>query len=144
MAVWIGVAMMIPGDVKRSFKGGIPAKPELDALRGRVAYGGKVGPVGGIGTILTGVGLIFLLGGFAAVPPAIHVSLVLAIGLAVLGVVFIGGAWRRIDERIGPEGTGASRDDIAPLLRRYRVLSMMFKTGWLVILVLMVFRTVLR
>ncbi len=141
MALWIGSSMSMPGDVKRSFADGVPTPRDLELLGARGRLAGRVATVGGVLTILTGVAMIFMLGGFGKVSPAIHASLVLAVLLAILGGALIGGTWNKILDELGPRGDGATREQIEPLLKRFRIYSMVFKTGWLVILFLMVFRT---
>jgi hypothetical protein len=143
MAIWIGAAMMMPGDVKRSFASGVPASAELELLRGRVRLGTVVAIVGAWGTILSGLGMIFLLGGFASVPKSIHAGLALAIVLMGLGGAGLGKTWHKLNELLG-DGKGAQMSpEVVALLRRYRVAAMVFKSIWLVILLLMVFRGVL-
>lgn len=141
MAMWIGVAMSMPGDVKRSFADGVPGQRELELLAGRGRLAGVVSTVGGVGTILTGLAMIFLLGGFGSVSAAIHIGLLLAILLAVVGGVLIGGTWNKLMTKLQSGGSNVTREQVEPLLRRYRIYSMLFKTGWLVILFLMVFRS---
>ena len=143
MALWIGVSMSMPGDVKRSFADGVPGKRELELLAGRGRLAGTISTVGGVGTLVTGLAMIFMLGGFGKVSIAIHISLLLAIFLAILGGGFIGGTWNKILAKLGPDGTGATREEIEPMLKRFRIYSMLFKTVWLVILFLMVFRSLL-
>jgi hypothetical protein len=142
MAIWIGAAMMMPGDIKRSFASGVPAKAELELLRGRVRLGSGVAAVGGWGTLLSGLGLIYAAGGFSAVPSAIHLSLTLVIILIGLGALGLGGTWKRLQAELG-DGGGELSDDATQLLRRHRILSMLFKTIWMIVLVLMVFRNTL-
>jgi hypothetical protein len=143
MAVWIGAAMMMPGDVKRSFAEGVPSTPELQTLRARIRLGSTVAIVGGWGTVLSGLGLIFGVGGFAAVPKAIHIALLLAIALIALGALGLGRTWAQLQKELGDEGGGALNEEAQRLLDRYRAASMIFKTIWTLILILMVFRNVL-
>ena len=143
MAIWIGAAMMTPGDVKRSFAAGNPAATELELLRARVRLGSIVAAVGAWGTILSGLGLVFLMGGFAAVPRAIHAALVVAVVMLIVGRVGLGRSWSKISDLLGPDPSAVAHERVAPLLRKYRTLSMVLKSLWLVVLLLMVFRNVL-
>src|SRR5689334_16897165 len=90
MAAWFAPLLFVAGDARRSIEGG-----DLAGLRVRLARGGTVGAVGGTLTILTGVALIFVLGGFAAVPVGIHVGLAVGVVMWLLGAFGVGGTTRK-------------------------------------------------
>ena len=137
MGLWVAASMYVAGDARRS----IAAGPEhLPLLRDRVLRAGRFGAISGALTLLSGLGLIFALGGFGAVPRAIHVGFLITLALAVLGAKGVGGAWEALDSALRD---GAPAERIAALQLRLQVFVAVFKTGWLVVFALMVFRHVI-
>jgi hypothetical protein len=92
MGLWVAAGMYVAGDVRRTMAAG----PEhLPLLRDRVRRASRFTSISGAATLLSGLGLILALGGFAAVPPAIHVGFVATLVLAVLGAKGVGVPGRR-------------------------------------------------
>lgn len=132
MASWFGSIMMLTGDIRRSVELG---PPHIAPLVGRVRRSVVIATGSGWTTVLTGVALIFDLGGFGAVPVAIHVGLVL--GLCLVGVgAFMGRTW---DTLLAKHEAG-DHAAVGPLLKRMSMLGGIFQLVWTVILGLMVFR----
>lgn len=127
MAAWIGAALWVPGDVRRTLARGAP---HTDLLASRVEGALKLDLWAGIATILTGMGLVALVGGHPA--PRIAVGMVLAI--ALLALVFFGifPAWRRI------RGSLAAGGD-AGAVKRLAALNGVAHVLWLAALATMVF-----
>ena len=134
MATWIGAVFFTSGDVRRTLDAG---PSHLALLRDRVGRSTRLAGLSGILTIVTGIGMIVLLGGMGAVSPGIHIGLTIALLALVVGGVGIGGSWRKIDAGLGE---GKSVADLAPLLKRMKIATMVFQTLWLVGLIAMVFR----
>ena len=82
-AVWWGVPMSMPRDIRRTIALGPPHDDVLVARVNRVRI---IAVIAGLATIATGLALLFTLGGFGAVPKVIHVSLGLALVLELAGL----------------------------------------------------------
>jgi hypothetical protein len=134
MATWFGTGLFALRDVRATLAAG-PAHVPL--LRERMRVVGIAAGASGALTILSGLGLIFALGGFASVPRAIHMGLGLAIVTGVVGGAGIGGTWRKIDTALA---AGADPATLTPLLARLRAFSGAFQACWFGTLLLMVFR----
>jgi hypothetical protein len=141
MALWIASGGFAGSDVRRTLATGDPAQVPL--LRVRMQRFAILGGVSSLVTILTGIALIFALGGFGKVPVAIHVGLTLGVILGIVGGAGIGGTWRKIDALLGPAGAPSDPSAVAALVKRLSMHTGIFHLLWLTTLVLMVFRTVL-
>ncbi|HKY64028.1 MAG TPA: hypothetical protein VJR29_11470 [bacterium] len=84
MALWFGAAFSTPADVRRTL-----ASPgsDIPALLQRLRLTAKIMNGSGLATLITGLILVQLLGGFAAVPLRIH------LGLALTLLIFVVGRW---------------------------------------------------
>lgn len=134
MAAWFGAPLFIASDIRRTLAAGPAGLPLLER---RVGRSNMVAAIGAVGTILTGFGLIFALGGFGKVPPPIHAGLLLGVIMLLLG----GGGIDRTCKQIFKQlGEGASPESLGRLTKRLSMLSGIFQLLWLVTLVLMVFR----
>ena len=134
MATWFGATLFAPGDLRRTLE---KTNTDLELLVERLQRTHRVGAVAGWITLLSGVGLILSLGGFGAVPIAIHVSLLL--GLITMGVGIFG-VGRTLSELGAQVQHGRPRSELIQLSRRLSMMSGVFQSLWLVIFVLMVFR----
>ena len=83
MGTWFGVSLLAAGDLRRTLAAG-PA--HVDLLLARFAAISRVASAAGWTTVLSGLALIFSLGGFGKVPHAIHAGLLLALVLVGLGI----------------------------------------------------------
>lgn len=136
MALWFAAGVFATGDIRRSL-----AHPdELPGLRVRMAKTALFAIVGGVVTLVSGILLIFALGGFAAVPWPIHLALVLGVLQAGIGGGGIGRTWAQIEAELDAGGTP---DSVQPLFRRIAIMGGIFHALWVVNLGLMVFRSVL-
>ena len=136
MAAWFAPMLFMAGDARRSIEAG----GDLAPLRRRLSVAGAIAGVGGIVTVLTGVALIFAMGGFGAVPPTIHVGLLLGIVMWLVGAFGMGGTARKLDAAIA---SGGAKDQLLPFARRMSMFTGIFHLLWVVTLALMVFRNVL-
>jgi hypothetical protein len=127
MATWFGSVLFLAGDVRRTVTAGPDGFP---LLAGRVKRSNVVAIAAGWGTILTGVALIFTVGGFGAVPPTIHVALLLSLVNAGVGAA-MGATWGKI---------AANPANANDHLGRLSMLSGVFQLLWTINLALMVFR----
>ena len=133
MATWFAAALFMPGDVRRTLES---PNSDLELLRGRANRAVRLATVFSWATLLSGIALIFAVGGFGEVPPPIHISLLLA--LVAIGVgAGLGSTWRKIDAELQK---GTPRDQVAPMAKKLAMFSGIFQLLWLVILLLMVFR----
>ena len=81
MAVWFGAAFSTPADVRTT----LAAAANIPALFRRLRLTAKIMNGAGLATLITGLALMQLLGGFAAVPVRIHIGLVLTLLIFVVG-----------------------------------------------------------
>lgn len=125
MAVWFGGALTITSDVRKTLALG---KPHTQELVGRVDRSVVLAMAFGVVTIATGVALIFQVGGFKAVSPRIHASLLLALIALAIEMMALRPAIARLTEDGAKPGKIAMFAGIGHLLK-------------LVILVLMIIRT---
>jgi uncharacterized membrane protein len=133
-AVWFGGGLFLPGDIRRTLALG---RPHADALVPRIK---RVVPFligGGNLTLLSGLALVFIAGGFAAVPPRILVGLGLTVLLLGLGASVVAPTWNRIAHLVESGGDLAEAGRIA---RRFSVLNHVEHALWLAVLALMVLR----
>lgn len=132
-AVWFGGALTIATDVRKTLRCG---KPHTDELADRVNRQVSMGLVAGLVTIASGFGLLFAVGGFAAVGPRIHAGLSLALvalAIELLGLKpTIGKLRRAISE--------GKADELRAITGRVAMLAGMGHSLKLVTLILMVFR----
>ena len=136
MTAWFAANLFAPGDARRSIASG----KDLDGLRDRLRRGSTVGGIGAFVTVITGFGLIAVLGGFKQVPHAIHAGLLLALVSWAIAGVGVGGAARALDAAIG---SGAAPEVLRGHVKRLAMMSGIFQTVWLLTLVTMVFRTLI-
>jgi hypothetical protein len=133
MATWIGGLSFVSGDLRRTLA---TQGADHALLRSRMTHATRMAAGSALVTVGTGLALIAVRGGFSAVSPAIHAGLVLGVALWFLGG-FIGLSWRRID---GALAAGAEASSLQGDVRKLTIAVGVFHTGWLVVLVLMVFR----
>lgn len=131
-STWIGAALWLPGDVKRTLGLG---RPQVDALAARARPALRLDLLAGIATVLTGM---LVLAVDRAGHPRVGISVGFAASVLRLGVVAFAllPAWRAVEARI------ASGGDLAPALapaKRMGMLSGVAHTLWLVALAGMIF-----
>ncbi len=132
MAVWFAGGLTLPSDVRKTLARG---KPHTDLLAGRVNKVLSYATLGSVGTILTGLALFFLRGGFKANPPRYHASLglaLVALALLLLGMKPLAAQL----ERALASGEGKDLRALSSRLAMFTGIDHLLK---LVILVLMVF-----
>jgi hypothetical protein len=132
-AVWFGAGLTIAGDVRRTLERG---KPHTDALGERVNRSLGMVMGAGVATVVTGFALVFARGGFGAVGPAIHTSILLSLGILGIDAVGKRGTWKTIE---GQLGTDAGITAAKKLSGRLAMFSGIGHLLWLVTLGLMVF-----
>lgn len=79
-AAWFGHKLLIPADLRRSLGGVEPAR----ALMARLGLAEQLGVITGLGTLLTGVVMVFMIGP-AVVRSGIYVGLGLVLGAIAIG-----------------------------------------------------------
>lgn len=130
-AAWIGAALWLPGDVRRTLALG---RPHAEALAARVVPALRLDLMSGIATLVTGLGVL----GLDGVHPGTGIMVGFAAAFVRLAVVWVGmlPAWKAVEARIAGGG------DLAPAAkpaRRMGMLSGIAHTLWLVALAGMVF-----
>lgn len=100
-AAWFGHKLLIPRDVRVS----VHEREARMAMVGRIQRAQRLGIISGVGTVLTGVGLILLTTGFADAPVRIYFGLAAALGIFVIGALVARPAWADI-------ASGIESDDV--------------------------------
>jgi len=132
-ATWFGHKMLIPGDCRRS----VEARGDVaKALITRIERAEKVGIGSGVLTLLSGVALIFLLGGFGAMPWRIHLGLALVLVSFAVGGLGAAPGWARAKKGIEAEDWDEARAGV----RRLSVAMNVEQLIWFVVLIVMVVR----
>lgn len=93
MALWLAASLLSALDA-------LAARSDRFPSRAHTRAAGLMGSAAGIGTVATGVALLFLLGGFSSTPWPIHAGLSLGIVMVLVGAAGIGKnteALRKID-----------------------------------------------
>lgn len=127
IATWVGSALWVPGDVRRTIARGAP---HTDLLAARVDAALKLDVWAGVASILTGLALMFAIGGHPET--RIMVGLFLALVLLLLVAYGVLPAWRRI------RGSLATGGD-AGAVKRLAALNGIAHALWLAALATMVF-----
>jgi len=136
-ALWFGAPLGMVG----LLRGGLASGPEAFKMScALVGKKGKIAGIAGILTLLSGIAIIFQMGGFGSVPVPIHIAMGLV--LVMLGLAFgvlkpLGG---KISAYAGSDLDDAARADIDGMLKKMAMLTGITHTLWLVILVLMYWR----
>ena len=132
-SVWLGSGLTIAGDVRRTLEQG---RPHTDLLISRVNRQGKMAGIFGMLTLLSGVNLVFVMGGFGNVGHNIHAGLGLSLLIFAVGLGLSMPTWRRIRAILGAEtGDLAEARKLAGRLGMFTGIEHLL---WLVVLVLMV------
>ena len=126
-ATWIGAALWVPGDVRRTLARGAP---HTELLASRVDGALKLDLWAGIASILTGVVLMLAIGGH----PGTRIMIGMALALVLLGLVAFGifPAWRRIKATLAQGGDPGA-------VKRLAAFNGVAHTLWLLALATMVF-----
>ncbi len=101
----------------------------------------SMGILSGMGTIGTGLWMIWLKGGFSAVPWPIHVGLALSVVMALVAALGLGRTWHRIGEALNE---GAPSSSLVVPAQRLKAWGLVLLVLWLAIFFLMVFRHVIQ
>lgn len=134
MATWVGAVLFIAGDAKRTLS---DPSASLGQLRERGTRATKLSAISALVTLGSGIGLIFAVGGFGAVPPAIHIGMLTGFAMLAVGGGLIGRSWHQIDSALEQ---GAEPASLLPVARRLSMAVGIFHALWLLTLGLMVFR----
>ncbi len=129
MAAWLGAALWVPGDVRRTLARGAPHLEPL-AERGGAAI--RLDLYAGIATVVTGLALFWRRAFLAR--PALSVGMALGIVLLLLVGFGVVPAWRRVADRLRA-GDASGATAAAPRLAAFTGVGHLL---WLVALALMV------
>ena len=134
-AAWFGSGLGLPGDIRRTLEQG---RPHADLLVSRVTRSYRILFGGAILTVLTGLGLIFHLGGFARVGSGIHAGFGITLIILLMEVILVRPTWGRIAGII--RTGGPDLDEAKRLAGRLAMLHGIEHLLWLGVLILMVSR----
>jgi hypothetical protein len=132
-ATWFGTGLTLPGDIRRTLALGAP---HFDPLVARVKRVSAIASGAGVLTILSGLAVIFAMGGFGEVPSAIDVGLAVSLLMVVVAVVGIARPW---NEMVAKAAQGTDPKDLLPLAGRVSMGAGIFQLLWAVALATMVF-----
>ncbi|MGA7280471.1 MAG: hypothetical protein WBZ40_01680 [Acidimicrobiia bacterium] len=113
-AAWFGHKLLIPRDMRDSIRH-IGEGTEL--FIGRIKRAERLGQVAGLLTVASGLGLIYLVWGFADAPVRIYLGLGAALAMFVIGAALARPAWNRIEAGL-TEGDATTAAASEPQLRR--------------------------
>ena len=134
-AIWLGAGLTVAGDVRRTIEQG---RPHTDLLITRVNRQGKMAGIFGMLTVLSGLNLIFTMGGFGNVGHNIHAGLGLSLLIFAVGLGLSMPTWRRIRTILGTEA--GDLGEARRLAGRLGMFTGIEHLLWLVVLVLMVMK----
>lgn len=129
-AGWFGVGLSVPGDVRRTIALG---PPHLGPLHARLLRTGMIARISAITTILSGIALVLMMGGFGTVQHRFHAAIALAVVTAGVGITM-----GKLAEKIVAAGENASPETLSPYAKKIAALSGIHHLLWLTILVLMI------
>jgi hypothetical protein len=133
MATWFGVGLSQPRRARAALSGPADtAKVVLASITREVRIIGAAAAT----TILSGLALIFVRGGFAAMPPRIHIGLALALVAALVGGLGAGRTFAKINTMLETRPPS----EALPLAKKLSAYAGVFQLLWLVVLVLMLWR----
>jgi hypothetical protein len=133
-SIWFGASFLVSKDIRKTIEAG---QPHLELLIGRVQSTERLGIPTGLLTLITGLGLIFMSGGFKSVPLQINLSLLLTIILFFLGGLIISPTWKKIVVIIKQNG---DLSEAKKLSKNFTVLMGFEHLLRMIILILMVVR----
>jgi hypothetical protein len=132
-ALWFGGPLLIGSTIKSALPHGRPAIHAAAGVANRMA---TFGLVGNLGSLLTGVGLIFWrYGGMKGLPVRFHIALGLGLIGAVLGFVLLKPTASKLLAAAGAEGFTA--EAAGPAKKRLAMATGINHLLWLVALTLM-------
>ncbi len=133
--IWLGSGLTIAGDVRRTIAQG---RPHTDLLIPRVNRQGKTAGIFGMLTVLSGINMVFTMGGFGNVGHNIHAGLGLSLLIFAVSLGLSMPTWRRIRAILGTEA--GDLGEARKLAGRLGMFTGIEHLLWLVVLVLMVMK----
>lgn len=107
-AAWFGQKLLVPRDVRNSVRNSETAS----LLVARVRRARNLGLVSGVGTLATGIWLVYLTTGFADAPIQTYVALGAVLAMFVVGAMAARPAWKQIEKAVRegdtPHAVGAA------------------------------------
>jgi len=100
---------------------------------------GMMGTISGVGTILSGAALLFMIG-FSGNPWALNMGIVVALVMALIGALGVGGSYQRIIKAFDREASNAELKSLAIGLRKW---SLALLALWLLTFFLMGLRNLI-
>ncbi len=132
-ATLFGAPLGLSRNIRKSIKTGHPAV-KLVAADGAVRA--KIAAIAATLTLLTGIGLIFMKGGFGAVNKSYHIAMTLQIAIMGVGIGIMRPAVRKIEGAIQVDSFNA--DDVRAAGKKIAMGSGIIHLLWLIILITMV------
>ena len=130
-AAWFGHKLLIPGDFDRS----LTVQPLADGLVRRMRTAERLGIGAGLGTVLTGVILVFMTTGWSDLPARIWIGLGAALMMVLIGASLARPAWMRIQASV-EEGALREAQERAVFFKRTLAAENVL---WIIALTAMVF-----
>ena len=134
-AVWFGAGLPIARDVRRTIEQG---RPHTDLLVERVTRQGRLAAIFGLLTLVSGLCLIFIMGGFGNVRKGIHAGFGLTLLSFAVGLALSMPTWQKIATSLRQED--GAMDEARRLSKRFAMFTGIEHLLWVVVLVVMVFR----
>jgi hypothetical protein len=133
-SVWIGGGLNAPRDIRRTLPLG---QPHLGELLPRLRAIAQLMNVSALVTLLSGIAIVFAVGGFARVPHRIHVGLGLTLLAFVAGRYLIRPVLGEIARAIAAPPVAPEK--VAHIMARFRLVNGVEHALRLAVLVLMVY-----
>jgi len=132
IAAWLGAMLPRVGRIRRALqRGGTAARDEAIEAWRAWRLGGIFGGV----VVVTGFGLIWNMGGFAAAPRLVHLGLVLTVVMLALEAGVIRPA---LEQLVAETGEGGNPSRCGEIKTRLAVVNGILQLLWLIVLALMI------
>lgn len=132
-SVWFGASILSSRDVRQTIEAG---RPHLDLLVRRITATERVGISSGVATLLSGLGLVFLAGGFEFVSSGVSIGLAITIVTFIVGALLASPTWRRILKIIKLNGDLGQAKMLASRFAIYMYIEHFFRTVTLALMVI--------
>jgi hypothetical protein len=133
-SIWIGGGLNAPRDIRRTLPLG---QPYVSELMPRLRAIAQLMNVSALATLLSGIAIVFAVGGFGRVPHRIHVGLALTLLAFVAGRYLIRPVLGEIAQAI--KASPVAQDKVDHIMVRFRLVNNVEHGLRLAVLVLMVY-----
>ncbi len=130
MAIWFGHKILVPWDLMSSLDAG---GERTTGLIERVSRAQKLGIASGLVTLISGLTLVMLAGGFSVAHVRIHISLGLVIAMFVVGATLARSGWQACEAGIQERNDAAAKRGARRLIGAIAIEQVL----WFVVMILM-------